>query len=126
MSGFKFDPSRNGFRKVLSDWEELALRCVWSTGGEGAVSKAVWEAVNERRGWDRPISRASIIVALNRLVGWGVLGYREATGKGGYHRIYYTLMDEKGFLSYLLETMVKSMRRDFPEETRQVLDEYLY
>ena len=125
MSGFKFVPSREGFRKVLSDWEELALRCVWSTDEEGAVSKAVWEVVNERRGWDKPISRASIIGVLNRLVGWGVLGYRDATGKGSHHKVYFPLMDEKGFLSYLLETMVKSMRRDFPEETHEVLDEYL-
>jgi len=54
----------------------------------------------------------------------GVLGYMEATGKGGHHKVYFPLMDEVGFQSYLLKTMVKSMRRDFPEETREVLDEY--
>jgi len=56
---------------------------------------------------------------------WGVLGYREATGKGGHYKVYFPLMEEKGFQSYLLKTMVESMRRDFPEETREALNEYL-
>jgi len=59
------------------------------------------------------------------LVDQGVLGYREGTGKGGHHRIYYPLMDEKGFKSYLLKTMVESMMRDFPEETKEALNEYV-
>ncbi len=52
------------------------------------------------------------------------VGLREGTGRGGYHKIYYPLMDEKGYLKYLLKTMVESMMRDFPEETREVLKEY--
>jgi len=30
-------------------------------------------------------------------------------------------MNEEGYLKYLLKTMVESMRRDFPEETKKVL-----
>jgi len=62
---------------------------------------------------------------LNKLVDWGVLGFREGTGKRGHHRIYYPLMDEVGFQSYLLRTMIESMMRDFPEETREALKEYV-
>ena len=69
------------------------------------------------------ISRASIIFFMNRLVDQGVLGYRDGTGKGGHYKIYYPLMDEKGCLKYLIETMVESMMRDFPEETREYLSE---
>jgi hypothetical protein len=47
------------------------------------------------------------------------------TGKGGHHRIYYPLMDEKGYVKHLIKTMVESLLRDFPEETREALDEYL-
>jgi predicted transcriptional regulator len=125
MSGFVFDPSRRGFRKVLREYEVLELRFLWSLGDEGAGSRAVMEAVNERLGEGDSKSRATFIISLNRLVDWGVLGFREVTGKGGYHRIYYPLMDEVGFQAYLLETMVESMRKDFPEETREVLEEYL-
>jgi predicted transcriptional regulator len=82
--------------------------------------------VNERLNLGGSISRASIINAMNRLVDQGVLGFRESTGKGGYHRIYYPLMDEKRYEKYIIKTMVESMRRDFPEETREVLKEYFY
>ena len=51
-----------------------------------------------------------------------VLGFRDGTGKGGHHKIYYPLMDEKGYVKYLLKTMVENMMRDFPEETREVLE----
>jgi len=38
MSGFKFDPSQPRLRKTLKEYEELALRHIWSVGEEGAVS----------------------------------------------------------------------------------------
>jgi hypothetical protein len=124
MSGFVFDPSERGLRKVLKEYEELELRFLWSVGESGGNSRVVWEAVNERLGDEDSRSRATIILSLNKLVDWGVLGFREGTGKGGHHRIYYPLMDEVGFQSYLLRTMIESAMRDFPEETREVLEEY--
>ena len=124
MSGFKFDPSKPGLRKTLREYEELALRYVWSVGEQGAGSGIIWKNVNEQLGPEESISRASIIIIMNRLVDQGVLGYREGTGKGGHHKIYHPLMDEGGYLRYLLKTMVESMRRDFPDETRGVLEEY--
>ena len=80
--------------------------------------------MNEQLGPGKSISRASIIIIMNRLVDQGVLGYREGTGKGGHHKIYYPLMDEKGYKKYLLKTMVESMMRDSQEATREVLEEY--
>jgi len=53
-----------------------------------------------------------------------VLGWRDATGKGGHHKIYYPLMDEKEYLKYLIKTIVESLMRDFPEETKEVLEKY--
>ena len=124
MSGFKFDPSKMGLRKVLKEYEVLVLWFLWSVGDDGAGSGVVSEAVNERLGEEDSKSRATIILSLNKLVDWGVLGFREGTGKGGHHRIYYPLMDEKGFKSYLLKTMIGSMMRDFPEETLEVLKDF--
>jgi len=125
MSVFVFDPSERGLRKVLKKYEELEMRFLWSVGDSGGNSRVVWKAVNERLGEEASKSRATIILSLNKMVDWGVLGFREVTGKGGHHRIYYPLMDEKGFKSYLLKTMVKSMMRDFPEETKEALNEYV-
>ena len=124
MSSFKFAPSKMGLRKVLKEYEELEMRFLWSVGDDGAGSRAVMEAVNERLGEEDSKSRATVILSLNKLVDWGVLGFREGTGKGGHHRIYYPLMDEKGYAKYLIKTMVESMMRDFPDETKEFIEEY--
>jgi len=124
MSGFKFDPSRDGLRKTLKEYEELALRFLWGIREEGAGSGLIWKVVNEKLKPGGSISRASVIFALNRFVDQGVLGWRDATGKGGHHKIYNPLMDEKGYVKYLLKTMVESMMRDFPEETKEILSVY--
>ena len=124
MSGFKFDPSQPRLRKTLREWEEIALQYLWSIGGEGANSGPIWRYVNEQLGPEKSRSRASIIIAMNRFVDQGVLGYREGTGKGGHHKIYYPLMDEKGYKKYVAKTIIKSMMRDFPDEIKEVLSVY--
>ena len=124
MSGFKFDTSQPGLRKALKEYEELALRYLWGMGEEGAVSGLIWKVVNEKLKPGGSISRASVILVMNRLVDQGVLGFRDGTGKGGHHKIYYPLMGEKGYRKYILKTIIKSMMRDFPEETREVLEEH--
>ena len=124
MSGFKFDPSQSGLRKTLREYEELALRYLWEMGEESAVSRLIWKVVNEKLKPSGSISRTSIIFFMNRLVNQGVLGYRDGTGKGGHHKVYYPLMDEKGYVKYLIKTMVESLLRDFPDETKKVLEKY--
>ena len=124
MTGFKFDPSQPGLRKTLKEYEELAIEHIWAVGEEGANSGETWTHVNERLGEGKTISRASVIFYLNRMVDQGVLGYRDATGKGGHHRIYVTKLDEKGYRKYLLRTVIESMKKDFPKETLGVLSEF--
>jgi len=124
MSGFKFDPSQSGLRKALREYEELALRYLWEIGEEGAGSGLIWKVVNEKLKLGGSISRASVIFAMNRFVDQGVLGFRDATGKGGHHKVYYPLMDEKGYVKYLVKTMIESMMRDHLKETREVKQTY--
>ena len=123
MASFKFNPSEHGLRKTLKEYEEAGLRYVWSIGEEGVGSGKTWVAVNEALGPDKGVSRASVIFFLNRMVDQGVLDYRSATGKGGHHRIYYPVMDERGYKKYLLKTVLESLIRDFPEETEEALRE---
>ncbi len=85
VSGFKFNPSQPGLRKTLKEWEELALRYVWSMGEKGAVSGPIHETVSSQLSSGKTISRASIILIMNKLVDQGVLAYRDATRKGGHH-----------------------------------------
>ena len=125
MCGFKIDPSQTGLRKTLREYEELALRFIWEIGEEGAGSGITWSAVNERLGEGKTISRASIILFLNRMVDQGVLSWRDATGKGGHKKIYHLRLDEMGYRKYLARTIVHSLMRDFPEEAREVIDEFI-
>jgi predicted transcriptional regulator len=123
MASFKFDPSKHGLRKTLKEYEEISLRYIWTQGEEGASTGKTWNAVNEALGPDKSISRASVIFFLERMANQGVLVYRTATGKGGRRRIYFPIMDERGYKKHLLKTVVESMMRDFPEETMEVLKE---
>jgi predicted transcriptional regulator len=123
MASFKFSPSKQGLRKTLKEYEEIGLRYVWSVGMKGVGSGKTWKAVTEALGPDKSISRASVIFFLNRMVDQGVLDYRTATGKGGHHRVYYPIMNEWDYKKHLLKTVVESMKRDFPEETKEALNE---
>jgi predicted transcriptional regulator len=121
---FVFDPSEQGLRKVMRDYQELALRYLWDEKRDGATSKMVWDHVNDNLG-GRTISRASVIFFLDRIVEEGVLGYRDESGKGGYHRVYTPRMSELEYRKYLVRTIVESMKRDFPGETEEVLREFI-
>ncbi len=88
---------------------------------EGTGSGKTWEHVNRELGEGKSISRASVIFYLNRMVDEGVLGFRDATGKGGHHRIYLTKLDESGYKKYIVRTLLESVAKDFPKETEEVL-----
>ena len=124
MASFKFDHSKHGLRKTLKEYEEIALRYVWAQGEKGAGTGRTWKAVDEALGPDKSISRASVILFLSRMADQGVLDYRTTTGKGGHHRVYFPIMDERGYKKHLLKTVVKSLIRDFPAETREALKEF--
>jgi hypothetical protein len=119
----KFDPGKPGLSKVFRDYQIEALRFLWDVEGGGAVSREVWASVNEALGEGKSISRASIINFLNSMVDEGVLGYTERSGKVGYHRVYSPKMGEEEFARFLVENLLSSLMRDFPEETREVIDE---
>jgi predicted transcriptional regulator len=115
-----FNPDSDGLSKVFRDYQEEALRLVWNIGSEGVISREVWNQVNQNLD-GKTISRASIINFLNSLVDEGVLDFEERTGKGGYHRVYRPRLDENEFKKYLAETVISSLMKDFPKETKEVV-----
>ena len=115
-----FNPDSDGLSKVFRDYQEEALRLVWNKGSEGVISREVWSQVNQNLN-GKTISRASIINFLNSLVDEGVLDFDERTGKGGYHRVYRPRLDENEFKKYLAETVISSLMKDFPKETKEVV-----
>jgi len=51
----------------------------------------------------------------------GVLKGVEETGKGGHHWIYRPAMNEAEFKQFMARTLISSLMRDFPEETKEAL-----
>lgn len=120
--GFIFYPARPGLRKVLREWQELALRCVWEKGEQGVSSREVREYVLERQTERTKISPASIILFLEKLRKQGVLRHHEEKWQGGHRKIYFPLMDEGEFVKHIAKMMIKSMMKDFPEESKEFLE----
>ena len=62
-------------------------------------SGAAWKFLQKTM--DKPPSRASVIFFLNDLVTWGYLKFIEATGKGGYHKLYFLDMSNDEFINLI-------------------------
>ena len=116
-----FNPANNGLSKVFRNYMQEALKNVWKNSEKGVISREVYEYVNGRI--DGSISRASIINFLNAMVDEGVLNYTERTGKGGYHRVYTPRLNESEFKQYVAQTMISSLLKDFPEETKAAISQ---
>lgn len=119
----KIDPSAPGLSKVFRDYQILAMGVVWE--GEGVGSRIVHQRVNEMLGEGQSVSRASIINFLNRMVDEGVLNHVEESGKGGFHRVYSPRLNANVFPKELAKSIISSLMRDFPDETREVINSYL-
>ena len=110
------DPTKDGFEKVLREYQIEALKLIWANKGDGMTSREVYIAVNDVLG-ARSVSRASIINFLNAMCDEGVLDFEEETCKGGMRRKYSTGLDESGFKVHIVEMVLKSLVVDFPDET---------
>jgi len=122
MNGnIEYDTAESGLRAVFKDYQELALRAIWATP-EGLGSKAVRDRVNAELK-PNTISRASVINFLESMRETGVLKGVERTGKDGYRWIYSPAMNETEFKEFIAKTLLESLMRDFPEETRTAISE---
>jgi hypothetical protein len=119
------DPSKSGFEKVLRDYQIEALRMVWGSAETGATSREVYLQVNKELEGIKTVSRASIINFLNGMCDEGVLTYEEETCKGGLRRKYFPGLDEEGFKRHIAKSVIESLLKDFPTQTKEVLKESL-
>jgi len=119
------DPTQKGLGKVLRDYQIETMKIMWSHNGEGLTSREIYEAVNERLGAVRAVSRASIINFLNAMCDKDILEFQEETCKGGMRRRYKKGLDERGFKKYIASIVIESLMEDFPEETSEVIKEVL-
>jgi DNA-binding PadR family transcriptional regulator len=118
------DPSKKGLEKVLRDYQIEALQIIWNSDNKGMTSREVYQAVNRSLG-SKTISRASIINFLNDMCDEGVLKFEEETCKGGTRRKYFTGLNEEGFKKHVAKVVLKSLMKDFPNQTREAAKEAL-
>jgi predicted transcriptional regulator len=121
MYGLEYDTSQTGFYAVLKDWQLKAMQVVWSSP-KGANSRIVHQKVNQMLKGET-ISRASVINFLEAMRKKEVLSGEETTGKGGHHWVYYPKLDEMGFKRYIVEKMITSLMENFPEATRDAINQ---
>jgi hypothetical protein len=108
----KLDTDKSGLGAVFRGYELAALEYLFSVD-EGVGSGRVWKWVNEESNWGlagNTISRASVIFFLNRLVDEGLLDWRDATGKGGHHRLYEMKMSRQEFAKAVIDKFLMKLQ----------------
>jgi len=117
----KFDPEKKGLAKILLNYQLEALNNLWKNGEKGQTSRQTHEYVNGKI--EGSISRSSIINFLKVMADEGVLDYEMHPGKGGMRPIYTPRMNESEFKIHVAQTIIASLVKDFPEETRTALSQ---
>jgi predicted transcriptional regulator len=115
------NPEQKGLAKVLRDYQLEALKHLWKNGENGQTTRQTFEYV--KANIEGSISRASIINFLKAMADEGVIDFEERPGKGGMHRVYTPRLNESEFKTYVAQTMISSLVKDFPEETRTALSQ---
>ena len=119
---WRFERFRDGLRTVWKEYQVELMRYLWGLGEEGAGSGKAWVAVNKvLKKRKKSISRASCIFFMNDMVEEGVLKYRDRTGKGGHHWVYFPAFDESGFREYLATKIISKLTQEFPDETHKAI-----
>lgn len=86
---------REGSQVLVTDYQKHIIQKLLSEK-EKIGSGAMWKHLIEIMGENHP-SRASVIFFLNDLEDFGYASFNEATGKGGYHKLYYTELTQSDF-----------------------------
>ena len=90
----KIDMSKDGLSMFFKPYEVRGWDRVWNASKSKPVgSSDVFEYINFGLGPGKTISRASVILFLNRQVDLKFMGWKDATGKGGHRRLYYPLVN---------------------------------
>ncbi len=116
-----FNPEKKGLAKILLNYQQEALNSIWRNSEKSQTSREVHEYVNGNI--DGSISRASIINFLKVMADEGVLDYEMHPGKGGMRPIYTPRMNESEFKTHVAQTIIASLLKDFPEETKTVINQ---
>jgi len=115
----RLDLSNERLAMIFKNWQIETIYYLLRIKPEGANSRAVWTNVN--KGYNEPISRASIINFLNNMVDEGLLDYEVATGKGGHHRVYNIRFTEQELKIHIVTRIISKLLKEYPRATRTAL-----
>jgi len=112
-TGTKYDTSQRGLRALYPDYlAELADHMVDGDPRLELTTAQAWRWLVEVRGYD--ISRASVIYGMRALEYDNVLASREASGKGGYHKVYTRNLDRGALNAHVRSVIEAHLRQNFP------------
>ena len=102
----KIDLAKTGLESCFKPYKVLMHKYAWGnlTKDEPMGSGKLWLKVNELLPEGETKSRASIIFAANDFVDMGIWAFKDKTGKGGHHRLYYPLISQEEFWERLAES----------------------
>jgi len=123
----KLDTAKSGLEAVFREYEIQALNYLFSVKKPTGSGK-VWTWINEGSKWGQKpgnsISRASVILFLNRLVDEDLLAWKDATGKGGHHRLYVMELSRPEFAKKVIDKFLNTLKTikdqekvDYPENS---------
>jgi predicted transcriptional regulator len=113
MPIMKFDMMQEGLLAVFKSYQATLMEHIWDQNLKEKVGITSGEAHKLLKDNPERKSRASVIIFLNNMVEEGILGYELKTGKGGYHRVYYPLMDRDGFQKFISEKINGKLEKLF-------------
>ena len=107
----KIDLAKSGLKSCFKPYKVLMLEYAWAslTEDEPMGSGKLWMKVNELLPDGETKSRASVINAANDFVDMEIWGFKDRTGKGGHHRLYYPLLSQEEFWERVAESVMQSI-----------------
>ena len=109
----RIDLAKTGLESCFKPYKVLMLEHAWAnlTEAESEGSGKLWLKVNELLPNGETKSRASVIFAANDFVDMKIWGFKDATGKGGHHRLYYPLLSQDEFWKQLAEVVKEHINK---------------
>ena len=108
---WKIDTAQTGIPSIFREYEWIAIGHIYKKR-TGITSKSTFDYVNRFK----KISRASIIIFLNRLVNSRVIDNGEESGKGGFHAVHKVLVEREDLPRLITLDTLKTLRSVFPED----------
>lgn len=114
----KLDTSQPGLQALYRPHEAEILKHLWEVAKTKGTAKNtryayLWQVANLPKLGLNYKSRATVINFMNQLVDEGVLNFREDTGKGGYHRLYWIRRTPANFEKYVRKTIAAKLDEIF-------------